>query len=199
MRSAEPLLLHRLLEKIARATAIYLKAQISAGAAAVQLFDTWAGELTAADYREFELPATQLLIEELAAGDTPVILYSKASNHLLDDLAKTGVNVLSVDWRADLADIQRRFGSRLAVQGNADPCVLLGPIEAATKAAQDSVKQTGGIGHILNFGHGILPSTPVENAIEFVRAGQAIQLPARTSNQKTQNLAASVTTAAELS
>ena len=79
----EPRLFRRLLEKIARATAAYLKAQIAAGATAVQLFDTWAGELDAADYREFELPATQLLIEELAAGDTPVILFSKASNHLL--------------------------------------------------------------------------------------------------------------------
>jgi uroporphyrinogen decarboxylase len=194
MRAAEPRLFRRLLEKIARATAVYLKAQIAAGAAAVQLFDTWAGELTAADYREFELPATQLLIEELSAGNTPVILYSKASNHLLNDLAQTGANVLSVDWRADLADIQRRFGARLAVQGNVDPCVLLGPIEGVAKAAQDAIKQTQGAGHILNLGHGILPSTPVENAIEFVRAGQSIELSAPASNQSAANLAASLTT-----
>ena len=82
----EPRTLRKLLEKIARATARYLKAQIAAGAAAVQLFDTWAGELDASAYRDFELPATQLLIEELAAGDTPVILFSKASNHLIDSL-----------------------------------------------------------------------------------------------------------------
>ena len=142
MRAAEPRLFRRLLEKIARATAVYLKAQIAAGASAVQLFDTWAGELTAADYREFELPATQLLIDGIGAGQTPVILYSKASNHLMEDLARTGATVLSVDWRADLADIQRRFGSRVAIQGNVDPCVLLGPIEGVTKAAQDAVRQT---------------------------------------------------------
>ena len=176
LRASEPRLFQRLLEKIARATAGYLKSQIAAGVAAVQLFDTWAGELTAADYREFELPATQLLIDELAPGSTPVILYSKASNHLLDDLAQTGATVLSVDWRADLADVRRRFGSRIAVQGNVDPCVLLGPAEGTAQAAREAVRQSGGLGHVLNLGHGILPSTPVENAQEFVRAGQSAPL-----------------------
>jgi uroporphyrinogen decarboxylase len=172
MLVSEPHLFRRLLEKIARATAVYLKAQIAAGAAAVQLFDTWAGELTAADYREFELPATQLLLQELSAGDTPVILYSKASNHLLGDLVQTGATVLSVDWRCDLSDFRRRFASRVGVQGNVDPCLLLGPAEGVAHAARNALEQTGGTGHILNLGHGILPDTPVENAIAFVRAGQ---------------------------
>ena len=97
MLQNEPALLHKLLAKIARATAAYLKSQIAAGAAAVQLFDTWAGELSASEYREFELPATQLLVDELAAGETPVILFTKAAGHLLECLPETGATVLSVD------------------------------------------------------------------------------------------------------
>jgi uroporphyrinogen decarboxylase len=169
----EPRTYRRLLEKIARATAAYLKAQIAAGAAAVQLFDTWAGELDAVTYREFELPATRLLLAELAAGDTPVILFTKNSGHLLEHIAQVGADVLSVDWRADLASLRRRFGRQFALQGNVDPCTLLGPAESIAAAARAAVEQTGGLGHILNLGHGILPETPVENAQAFVQAGQA--------------------------
>ena len=174
MLLSEPRLMQTLLQKIAVATAAYLKAQIAAGATAVQLFDTWAGELDATDYRLFELPALQLLLSELAAGDTPVILFAKAANHLLEFLAKTGASVLSVDWRVDLGGVQKYFDDwPLALQGNVDPCVLLGPEEAIVRAAHRAVKQTGGLGHILNLGHGILPETPVENAQAFIRAGQS--------------------------
>jgi len=172
----EPRTLRKLLEKIARATALYLKAQITAGAAAVQLFDTWAGELDAGAYRDFELPATQLLIEELAPGDTPVILFSKASNHLIDSLVQTGANVLSVDWRMDLAALQQKFGRRIALQGNVDPCVLLSSRDAIVHSVEQALRQTNGRGHILNLGHGILPETPVENALAFIRAGQSARL-----------------------
>jgi uroporphyrinogen decarboxylase len=176
MLRSEPLVFRKLLDKIACATAAYLKAQIAAGASAVQLFDTWAGELDAATYREFELPATQLLIEELAAGDAPVILFSKASNHLLSSLLRTGATVLSVDWRMDLAELRERFGGRIAVQGNIDPSVLLTSPETITGAVHHAIWQTRGCGHILNLGHGILPETPVENALAFIRAGQSAQI-----------------------
>jgi len=169
----EPRTLRKLLEKIARATASYLKAQIAAGAAAVQLFDTWAGELDAPAYRDFELPATQLLIEALAPCDTPVILFSKASNHLLTSLLRTGANVLGVDWRMDLAHLREKFGERIALQGNVDPTVLLASPEAISGSVNEAVRQTRGRGHILNLGHGILPETPVENALAFIRAGQS--------------------------
>src|SRR6202790_605215 len=172
----EPRLFRELLEKIARATAAYLKAQIAAGAAAVQLFDTWAGELDAAAYRDFELPATQLLIDELAPGDTPVILFSKASNHLLSSLVRTGATVLSVDWRMDLARLHEEYGDRVAIQGNVDPSLLLSSPEAIASAVDHAVSQTKGRGHILNLGHGILPDTPVENALAFIRAGQSVPL-----------------------
>jgi uroporphyrinogen decarboxylase len=169
----DPELFRNLLERIAQATALYLRAQIAAGAAAVQLFDTWAAELTLDDYREFALPATQLLIDEIGAGATPVILYTKASNHLLAAAAESGANVLSVDWRVDLAAVREQVGPRIALQGNVDPCVLLGPEEGVRRAARETVESTGGIGHILNLGHGILQQTLVENARAFVQAGQA--------------------------
>jgi uroporphyrinogen decarboxylase len=179
MMYTEPKLFRRLLEKIARTTARYLKAQIAAGASAVQLFDTWAGELSRGDYEGFALPATQLLLEELGAGATPVILYTRGSNHLLESVARAGADVLSVDWRVDLAEARRRLGNGAALQGNIDPCVLLGPEEAIRDAVRVAIEKTGGVGHILNLGHGILPPTPVEHAQAFVRAGQASPVAAR--------------------
>ncbi len=174
----QPRVLRALLEKIAESTASYLKAQIAAGATAVQVFDTWAGELSQKDYEEFALPATQFLISELHCGTAPVILYSKATSHLLDSLAKTGADVLSVDWRIDLADARKRLGNRIALQGNVDPCILLGPEEGVRAAAREAIKKTGGVGHILNLGHGILPNVPVENARALVEAGQCVALAA---------------------
>jgi uroporphyrinogen decarboxylase len=173
MLGNNPELFRSLLNKIARATARYLRAQIAAGAAAVQLFDTWVGELTLDQYREFALPATQLLIEEIGAGDAPVILYTKASSHLLAAAAESGATVLSVDWRVDLAAAREQLGPGIALQGNVDPDVLLGPEEGVRKAARDAVEKTGGVGHILNLGHGILQQTPVSNAFAFVEAGQS--------------------------
>jgi uroporphyrinogen decarboxylase len=180
----DPRAFRKLLKKIARATARYLRAQIAAGATAVQLFDTWAGELDAATYRDFELPATQLLIEELAGGETPVILFSKASNHLLNSLVRTGASVLSVDWRMDLAQLREKLGDRIAIQGNIDPAVLLASPEAIAASAYEALRQTRGRGHILNLGHGILPETPVENALAFIRAGQSAALEDRSFEQR---------------
>jgi uroporphyrinogen decarboxylase len=176
MMFGEPKLLRRLLEKIARVTATYLKSQIAAGATAVQLFDTWAGELALPEYREFALPATQLLIHELGKSGAPVILYTKASNHLLPAAAESGAGVLSVDWRADLAELRHTLPANIALQGNVDPCVLLGPEEGIAQAVSLAIEKTGGRAHILNLGHGILPSTPVENAATFVRAGHEYSL-----------------------
>ena len=158
---------------------MYLRAQIAAGASAVQLFDTWAGELTLEQYREFALPATQLLIEEIGAGDTPVILYTKASSHLLTAAAESGATVLSVDWRVDLAAVREQIGPGIALQGNVDPDILLGSEEGVRQAAREAVEKTGGAGHILNLGHGILQQTPVENARAFVEAGQSAPVAAQ--------------------
>lgn len=172
MMYSQPALLHALLEKIAVVTARYLKMQLEAGAAAVQIFDTWAGELSIHDYEVFELRATQKLINEIHAGDAPVILYAKNGAHLLPALARTGANVLSVDWRTDLAEARAKLGSRVALQGNVDPAVLLSSGEQIQYAVREAIAKTGGVGHILNLGHGILPQTPVDNAKVFVRAAR---------------------------
>ena len=172
MMYSAPALLHALLETIATVTARYLKMQLDAGATAVQIFDTWAGELSAHDYEVFELRATQQLIAEIHAGDAPVILYAKNGAHLLSALARSGANVLSVDWRTDLAEARAKLGSRLALQGNVDPAILLSSEEQIQYAVREAIAKTGGVGHILNLGHGILPQTPVENAKAFIRAAR---------------------------
>lgn len=167
----DPATFRRLLHRIAHATIPYLKAQIAAGASAVQLFDTWSGELSLRDYRDFALPATQEIISALS-GSVPVMYYTKASNHLLPAVARSGANVLSVDWRVDLRELREQFGPRIAIQGNVDPTVLLGPPEEIRRATKEAMAALGGVGHILNLGHGILQQTPVENAKLFIETGQ---------------------------
>lgn len=167
----DPATFRNLLHRIAQATIPYLKAQIAAGAAAVQLFDTWCGELSLRDYEEFALPATQEIISGLG-GSAPVIYYTKASHHLLPAVALCGANVLSVDWRVELRELRDKLGPRIALQGNVDPAVLFGPPNEIRRATQEAMAALGGTGHILNLGHGILQHTPVEHAKLFIETGQ---------------------------
>jgi uroporphyrinogen decarboxylase len=164
-----------LLCKIAQATVGYLKAQIAAGAAAVQLFDTWCGELSLAEYETYALPAVRDIITQIA-GEVPVIYYTKASHHLLPALAGSGADVLSVDWRINLREARQILGPRIALQGNVDPAVLFGPPETIRQVTVDTAAALGGVGHILNLGHGILQGTPVENARLFIEIGQQAEL-----------------------
>jgi uroporphyrinogen decarboxylase len=167
----DPATFRNLLHRIAQATIPYLKAQIAAGATAVQLFDTWCGELSLRDYEEFALPATQEIISGLG-GCAPVIYYTKASHHLLPAVARSGANVLSVDWRVDMRELRDKLGPRIALQGNVDPAVLYGPPDEIRRATQEAMAALGGTGHILNLGHGILQHTPVEHAKLFIETGQ---------------------------
>ncbi len=171
---SEPATFRDLLHRIAQATIPYLKAQIAAGAAAVQLFDTWCGELSLRDYEAFALPAVQEIISALATShpQTPVIYYTKASHHLLPAVARSGANVLSVDWRVDMRALRQHLGPKIAIQGNVDPAVLFAPPEEIRRATQDAAAALGGVGHILNLGHGILQHTPVKNAQLFIQTGQ---------------------------
>jgi uroporphyrinogen decarboxylase len=179
----EPKTFRELLHRIAHATIPYLKAQIAAGAAAVQLFDTWCGELDLDDYNRYVLPAVQEVISGLG-GKVPVIYYSKASYHLLPAIAQSGANVLSLDWRVDLSAIRTSLGPRIALQGNVDPAVLLGPPDKIREMTLGTISSLGGRGHILNLGHGILQHTPVENAKLFIETGQhALLLDARPAAQ----------------
>ena len=171
----EPKVFRELLQKISKATILYLKAQIAAGVSAVQLFDTWCGELNLADYTEFVLPAVQEIIAGLS-GAVPAIYYTKASHHLLPSVVKSGANVLSVDWRVSLSELRRLAGPRVALQGNLDPAILFAPKEKIRRSTLEIVEELGGVGHILNLGHGILQHTPVENAQLFIHAGQQAAL-----------------------
>lgn len=168
---ADPNAFRELLHRIAQATNGYLKAQIAAGAAAVQLFDTWCGELALPEYREFALPAVQEIIAGIG-GLAPVIYYTKASHHLMGAVAQSGADVLSVDWRVDLAELRSQLGPKIALQGNLDPAILFAPQETVIATTNNILKQLGGHGHILNLGHGILPNTPIEAAQRFIRTGQ---------------------------
>jgi uroporphyrinogen decarboxylase len=174
-----PELCHKLMKRIARATTAYLQSQIAAGANVIQLFDTWAGELDEEDYRSAEVPATRAILEALENERVPRILFAKGSARHLESMAETGADVLSVDWHTDLAEARARVGNRIALQGNVDPSILLGAREDVSHAAREAVRKTGGFGHILNLGHGILPNTPVDNAKAFVEAGQEAALTAQ--------------------
>jgi uroporphyrinogen decarboxylase len=173
---SEPKVFRELLQKIAQATVLYLKAQIAAGVSAVQLFDTWCGELNFQDYTEYVLPVVQQVISQLGKA-VPVIYYTKASHHLLDSVVKAGADVLSVDWRVPLAALRKLAGPNVAIQGNLDPAVLFSTAEKIQRNTLEIAAELGGRGHILNLGHGILQHTPVENAQVFIRTGQHAALP----------------------
>jgi uroporphyrinogen decarboxylase len=171
----EPKVFRELLHRIAQATILYLKGQIHAGVSAVQLFDTWCGELNLRDYTEYVLPALQEVISGLGSA-VPVIYYTKASHHLLPAIVKAGADVLSVDWRISLSELRELAGPRVGLQGNLDPAVLFGPQEKIRQSTLEIAAELGGRGHILNLGHGILPHTPVDNAQLFVLTGQQATL-----------------------
>jgi uroporphyrinogen decarboxylase len=171
----EPKIFRELLQKISKATILYLKGQIAAGVCALQLFDTWCGELNLADYTAFVLPAVQEILEGLGSA-VPVIYYTKASHHLLPAIVKAGANVLSVDWRVSLGELRKFAGPGVALQGNLDPAVLFAPKDKIRQTTLDIVGELAGLGHILNLGHGILQNTPVENAQLFIHTGQQAAL-----------------------
>jgi uroporphyrinogen decarboxylase len=174
-RYHDPKAFESLLLKIADVTVCYLRAQIDAGAAAVQLFDTWCGELSLAEYEAFALPAVKHIVSGLGSR-APVIYYTKGSHHLMPAVGRCGADVLSVDWRIGLRELRQILGPRIALQGNVDPAILLGPPEEIRRVTLETVAALGGVGHIVNLGHGILQSTPVENARVFIETCQQAEI-----------------------
>ena len=159
-----------LMQRLARAIVLYLNAQIAAGAQAVQLFDSWVGCLGVDDYRQYVLPHVKAIVGALTP-DVPVIHFGTGNPALLPSMAETGASVIGIDWRVPLDQAWRTVGHDRAVQGNLDPAVLLASPREIRRRAQMILDQAGQRpGHIFNLGHGILPQTPVENAIELVRA-----------------------------
>jgi uroporphyrinogen decarboxylase len=154
---------HRLCDHFAAIVGDYLVAQIEAGVDAVQVFDSWVGALSPADYREFVLPHTRRIFETIA-GRVPTLHFGTGTAVLLQDLRDAGGDVIGVDWRMPIDEAWARIGPDHAIQGNLDPTLLLGPPRRMLDAAQDILTRIGNRpGHIFNLGHGILPSTPVEH------------------------------------
>jgi uroporphyrinogen decarboxylase len=175
MMYREPDLLQALLDKLTTLTIGYLNAQIDAGAQVVQLFDTWAGLLSPADYRKWILPIHRAIGAKIDRTRAPWILYVNDGAHVVDAMIDAGPDVISLDWRVDLSDAARRAGTRCSVQGNLDPCALAAPpAEIARFVREISAAGRLARGHVMNLGHGCLPDTPVDGVRAFVEATRAL-------------------------
>ena len=160
-----------LMDKLVDTVADYVQLQIASGAQAIQLFDSWVGCLSLADYERYVAPATRRLMERIQ-GELPIIYFGTGNAHLLDAMYATGPDLMALDWRVPLVATWDRLGSR-AIQGNLDPIALCGEPGSMTNQAQTLIDEVGGRpGHIFNLGHGIIPETPVDNVkrlVDFVR------------------------------
>jgi uroporphyrinogen decarboxylase len=174
---SDPATWHRLMTKISDTVGGYLLAQASAGAQALQLFDSWVGALSPADYQQYVLPYSRRAIELARPAGVPIIHFSTGTNGLLEHLQDAGGDVISVDWRMALDVAWQRLGFDVAIQGNLDPVALLAPWPALQQRASLVLDQAAGRpGHIFNLGHGIVPSTPVDNVrrlVDFVHTYSA--------------------------
>jgi len=169
---SEPATWHRLMEKLSEVVGQYLLAQAQAGAQALQLFDSWVGALSPADYREYVLPYSRRAIEIARQGNVPIIHFSTNTSSMLDLIQEAGGDVIGIDWHIDLAKAWQQLGYTVAIQGNLDPVALFAPWPELQKRAQLILDQAARRpGHIFNLGHGILPGTPIDNVrrlIDFV-------------------------------
>ncbi|MGC8783755.1 MAG: uroporphyrinogen decarboxylase [Armatimonadota bacterium] len=160
---SQPQLWSTLLSLLAENVVRFLKAQIEAGAQAVQLFDSWVGAVSPVTYRRHLLPVMQRIIGDLKPLGAPIIYFGTGTASLLEAMRETGADVIGVDWRIPLDEAWQRLGE-CAIQGNMDPAVMLAPAEVVRAEAHDVLQRAGGRkGHIFNLGHGVLPETPVES------------------------------------
>ncbi len=157
----EPATWAELMGRLAEAAGGAAALQVRAGVQAVQVFDTWAGALCPADFRAFALPHIRTVIRAIkAAGDVPVILYVREGGGLIEALAESGADVLSLDWRIPLAVARQRTADALVLQGNLDPCALFAPPAELERRVREIVEAAAGLnGHVFNLGHGVLPAT----------------------------------------
>jgi uroporphyrinogen decarboxylase len=170
-----PEVFRALQERLIEMVVGYLNAQIAAGAQVVQLFDTWAGLLGAAEYREWVLPVHREIAARLDRDKAPLILYVNNGAHVVDEMIESGADVLSMDWRVDFAAAARRVGDRASLQGNFDPCALHQSRESIFESVRRIAEAARPArGHILNLGHGCLPDTPVEGVRAFTDAARAL-------------------------
>jgi uroporphyrinogen decarboxylase len=160
----EPQAFDLLLEKLATTMIGYLKAQVAAGAQAIQLFDSWVGALAREDYEARVVRHTGAIFAALEPLNVPRIHFGTNTAGLLEPIAESGPDIVSLDWRVPLDDGWLRVGLSRGIQGNLDPAVLLGPADLVRDRAREVLRRAGGqAGHIFNLGHGVLPETTVEN------------------------------------
>ena len=177
MLYAAPEVAQALLDKTTLTTIRYLVAQVRAGAQAIQLFDTWAGLVSAEDYAAFSLPYVKRVLEAVRAEGVPTIYFALDAAHAAREVAQCGADVLGADWRRSLADASRAVGGGFALQGNLDPCVLLADVATVRRRTLAMLEDGAGLpGHIANLGHGIFPETPVDNAIAFVETVKSFRI-----------------------
>lgn len=176
MAFSDPTILHQFLEKLADAIAVYARYQIDCGAQVVQMFDSWAGQLSPQDYDTFALPYQRRVFEQVKQThpDTPLILLVSGSAGVLERMAQSGADIVTVDWAVDMADARARLGKHVKVQGNLDPGVLFGSKQFIRDRILDTVRKAGNWGHILNLGHGVLPETPEENVAFFFETAKQL-------------------------
>ncbi|HAK89687.1 MAG: uroporphyrinogen decarboxylase [Nitrospirae bacterium GWB2_47_37] len=165
-----PDLYAKLMDKITDTVINYLQAQIDAGVHAIQVFDSWAGILSPYDFERYALPYVQRIVSTFK-GKVPVIYFAFNGSAMLKKVKQSGADVLGIDWRIDISDAVNSLGNDVVVQGNLDPCVLFGTKDLIREGVSQILQGAKGAkGHIFNLGHGILPETPVENAIAMVEA-----------------------------
>jgi uroporphyrinogen decarboxylase len=166
---SEPALWARLLEALADISLASLRAQVAAGAQAVQVFDSWAGQLGPSDYERYVLPASRRVFEGLADLGVPRIHFGVGTGELLALMADAGADVVGVDWRVPLDAARARVGSGRPVQGNLDPAVCLAPWDVVAAHVAEVLARNGGQpGHVFNLGHGVLPETPPDTLARIV-------------------------------
>jgi uroporphyrinogen decarboxylase len=173
LMAENPGLWSRLLDVLADQALAFLRAQVAAGARAVQLFDSWIGALAPDEYARRVLPASSRILSGLADLDVPRIHFGVGTAHLLGLMASAGADVVGVDWHLPLDEARRRIGPGHAVQGNLDPSVCLLGWEAVHREADDILTRGGGLGHIFNLGHGVLPDTDpavLERLVAYVHS-----------------------------
>jgi uroporphyrinogen decarboxylase len=165
-----PPLWRLLMEKLTEVTIRYLKAQVRRGAQVLQLFDSWVGCLSPWDYEAYVLPHSRRIIHEVQK-QAPLIHFSVGTGGFLHLIKEAGGDVIGVDWRTDLGETWERLGYDVGIQGNLDPSVLLASSQVIEAHIRKILESAGNRpGHIFNLGHGVLPQTPVENAIFMVES-----------------------------
>ena len=170
----QPQLAHNLLQKITTGTIAYLKAQAKAGADVLQVFDSWSGALSPADFKMFAQPYL-LQIADAIKGHAPVILFPKGSWYALKELSESSAAGLGIDWCVSPQMAKELTGNKITLQGNFDPAKLLAPITEIKKAVKEMIDGFGVEGYIANLGHGITPNVPVDHAKAFVDAVKEYQ------------------------